>query len=62
MAAKKPTPDATAADPMVDTGLTPENTPVPGAGRWRWDDANSGWVDVDAPAPAPDTQTVQLPE
>ena len=29
---------------------TPENTPVPGGGRWRWDITAPGWVDVDAPA------------
>lgn len=28
---------------------TPENTPVPGGGRWRWDIAAPGWVDLDAP-------------
>lgn len=27
---------------------TPENTPVPGGGRWRWDITAPGWVDVDA--------------
>lgn len=23
---------------------TPENTPLPGGGSWRWDDAVPGWV------------------
>lgn len=25
---------------------TPENTPVPGGGRWRWDINLPGWVEV----------------
>lgn len=29
------------------TTVTPENTPVPGGGRWRWDIALPGWVAVD---------------
>lgn len=28
---------------------TPENTPVPGGGRWRWDIALPGWVEVPEP-------------
>ncbi len=27
---------------------TPDNTPVPGGGRWRWDITKPGWVDLDA--------------
>ena len=27
---------------------TPENTPPPGGGRWRWDITKPGWVDIDA--------------
>ena len=27
---------------------TPDNTPLPGGGRYRWDDALPGWVDQDA--------------
>lgn len=23
---------------------TPDNTPLPGGGSWRWDDAVPGWV------------------
>lgn len=44
--------------PLVDTAPeaaskpTPENTPPPGGGRWRWDIALPGWVDTDA-APQP---------
>ncbi len=30
---------------------TPDNTPLPGGGRYRWDIAAPGWVDLDAPAP-----------
>jgi len=28
---------------------TPENTPLPGGGRWVWDDTENNW----APAPEP---------
>ena len=38
---------------------TPENTPPPGGGRYRWDIAKPGWVDLDA---APDADLVALPE
>jgi len=43
MAAKNTTPAA-----------TPENTPIPGGGRWRWDAALPGWAAVtEDPAPVP---------
>lgn len=29
---------------------TPESTPIPGGGSWRWDDRINGWVPADAPA------------
>ena len=32
---------------------TPENTPLPGGGSWRWDDKLPGWVSNDAYAPPP---------
>lgn len=37
---------ATAApvDPSIPT---PENTPVPGGGRWRWDITKPGWTEID---------------
>jgi hypothetical protein len=45
---------------------TPENTPIPGGGRWRWSDALPGWVEVledPAPAPtAPANQPLELKE
>ncbi len=32
----------------VDSSIpTPENTPVPGGGRWRWDITKPGWTEVD---------------
>lgn len=50
--AKTPAPViAQPADPCVAQTPTPENTPIPGGGRWRWDITAPGWVDVDAPAP-----------
>lgn len=35
---------------------TPENTPLPGGGRWRWDEATANWAEMvdDVPAAAPD--------
>lgn len=39
MAKTKPAEDLNAA--------TPENTPIPGGGRWRWDIALPGWVEID---------------
>jgi len=29
----------------TDTPATPENTPVPGGGSWRWDTALACWVE-----------------
>lgn len=31
-------------DQATPTPPTPENTPLPGGGSWRWDDAVPGWV------------------
>lgn len=41
-----PAPAANTAAPVA----TPENTPVPGGGRWTWDAALAGWADVPEPA------------
>jgi hypothetical protein len=42
MAAKNnPPPEAAAQNP------TPENTPVPGGGRYRWSDSAPHWVEID---------------
>lgn len=43
--------------PAIDAApiAAPENTPVPGGGRWSWDYSAARWVDKDAPAaPTPD--------
>lgn len=34
----------------VQEARTPENTPIPGGGRWRWDEALTDWVSLDEPA------------
>jgi hypothetical protein len=39
---------------------TPENTPVPGGGRWRWSDVPPHWVEIDEngePVPVPAAAT-----
>jgi len=52
--------DLVGADP-ISTGdvlaavvptRTPDNTPLPGGGRFRWDEGTANWVDQDAAAPA----------
>lgn len=32
---------------------TPDNTPVPGGGRWLWDITLPGWVEVADPTDSP---------
>lgn len=46
--AKKETTEAVPGAKPLSTGPTPENTPPPGGGRWRWDITKPGWVDLDA--------------
>lgn len=36
-----------APQPKVQSAKTPENTPIPGAGSWRWDADLCTWVAVD---------------
>lgn len=36
-----------AAQVPVATGPTPDNTPLPGGGSWRWDITLPGWVERD---------------
>ncbi|WP_180125671.1 hypothetical protein [Rhodoferax sp. BLA1] len=51
--ATKNTPQAQTVEPKP----SPENTPVPGAGRYRWSDTAPHWVEVDEagqPIPAAD--------
>jgi len=43
----------------VEQNPTPENTPVPGGGSWRWDITLPGWVE-NLPAP-PQTETATEP-
>lgn len=41
------------ATPDINAPLvlaTPDNTPVPGGGRWSWDYSLACWADLDAPA------------
>lgn len=46
------TPKMTAPAPEPH-GRTPDNTPIPGGGRWAWDDVSGQWVArTDETAPA----------
>jgi hypothetical protein len=36
-----------AAEPTEQHDRTPENTPLPGGGRWAWDTAAGAWVSLD---------------
>ena len=38
-------PDNQTLPPTPDPIVTPENTPIPGGGSWRWDIALPGWVE-----------------
>lgn len=53
-------PAAAAPLPVINArpAPTPDNTPVPGGGRWTWDYRLARWVDLDAPA-TPATNLIQ---
>ena len=55
------TPEKTTPKPAAPA-RTPENTPVPGGGSWRWDYAAGAWVANVEPAAAPITATEPTPE
>jgi len=62
-AKQQPKPAAQAsAPPAALPARTPENTPVPGGGSWRWDYAAGAWVANVEPAAAPITATAPTPE
>lgn len=46
MVTKETTPSAVLLTVPI---ATPENTPVPGGGRWAWSAADRRWVDQDTP-------------
>jgi hypothetical protein len=47
-------------EPITAAAPTPETTPVPGGGSWRWDIALPGWVpNPDPDAPVEPTETPQ---
>lgn len=37
------------AAPVAIPVASPDNTPVPGGGRWAWDYAHACWVETPAP-------------
>jgi len=38
---------ATAKQAPAEPVRTPENTPLPGGGRWEWDEAAANWRSLD---------------
>ena len=48
--------------PAAQPARTPENTPVPGGGSWRWDYAAGAWVANAEPTATPITATAPTPE
>lgn len=58
----------TTEKPQPKPAATPENTPVPGGGRWHWDQIAGAWVEIIEPASpvqtaaAPITATEPTPE
>lgn len=38
---------------------TPDNTPIPGGGRWTWDADAGAWVSLDTAPAAPQQQPPQ---
>lgn len=47
--------ESSAPDDAINAAdaATPENTPVPGGGRWGWDYFHACWVDATEPAATP---------
>ena len=45
--------DATTSNPTAEYKAHPDNTPIPGGGRWAWDDMAGQWVSRDLPADQP---------
>jgi hypothetical protein len=41
---------------------TPENTPLPGGGSWRWDETVLDWVENDPYVPPAATASAVLPD
>lgn len=43
---------------------TPDNTPIPGGGRWKWGDEKPGWVsnEPETPPAADATETTADPQ
>lgn len=50
------------AAPPASATATPENTPLPGGGSWRWDSALRAWVDANQPVAAPMALSIATPE
>jgi hypothetical protein len=42
--------DAMTSTPVAECQASPDNTPIPGGGRWAWDDVAGQWVSRDLPS------------
>lgn len=45
--------DAMTTAPVPERQASPDNTPIPGGGRWAWDDVAGQWVSRDLPTDQP---------
>ena len=45
--------DAMTSLPAAERQARPDNTPIPGGGRWAWDEVVGHWVSRDLPANPP---------
>ena len=41
--------DAATSPPAAERQARPDNTPIPGGGRWAWDDMAGQWISRDLP-------------
>ena len=41
--------DAVTSAPSAARQANPDNTPIPGGGRWAWDDVGGQWISRDLP-------------
>lgn len=45
--------DAMTTAPASERQANPDNTPIPGGGRWAWDAVTGQWISRDQPSDQP---------